>query len=118
MHIPHFLVNLAETMDDWDQEKLEKVVESKGMEYSNNKPTEIVCKHFLEAVEKKQYGWFWVCPNGGKDCHYRHALPPGYVLKSQMKALLEEEGEKMSIEEEIEQEVDSDFLPDHSFNGL
>jgi hypothetical protein len=29
-------------MDDWDQEKLEKVVESKGMEYSNNKPTEIV----------------------------------------------------------------------------
>ncbi len=77
-----------------------------------------VCKHFLEAVEKKQYGWFWVCPNGGKDCHYRHALPPGYVLKSQMKALLEEEGEKMSIEEEIEQEVDSDFLPDHSFNGL
>jgi hypothetical protein len=32
----------AETMDDWDQEKLEKVVESKGMEYSNNKPTEIV----------------------------------------------------------------------------
>ncbi|KAH8950794.1 hypothetical protein BDL97_10G103200 [Sphagnum fallax] len=94
----------VDTMDDWDQEKLEKVVESKGMEYSNNKPTEIVCKHFLEAVEKKQYGWFWVCPNGGKDCHYRHALPPGYVLKSQMKALLEEEGEKMSIEEEIEQE--------------
>ncbi|KAI3670890.1 hypothetical protein L1987_87534 [Smallanthus sonchifolius] len=22
-----------------------------------------ICKHFLEAVEKKQYGWFWVCPN-------------------------------------------------------
>ncbi|KAG1365706.1 putative Zinc finger CCCH domain-containing protein 11 [Cocos nucifera] len=61
-----------------------------------------VCKYFLEAVEKKQYGWFWVCPNGGKDCHYRHALPPGYVLKSQMKALLEEETEKISIEEEIE----------------
>ncbi|KAL4189408.1 hypothetical protein AMTRI_Chr08g206920 [Amborella trichopoda] len=61
-----------------------------------------VCKYFLEAVEKKQYGWFWVCPNGGKDCHYRHALPPGYVLKSQMKALLEEETEKISIEDEIE----------------
>lgn len=27
---------------------------------------------------------FWQCPNG-KDCKYRHALPPGYVLKSQMK---------------------------------
>jgi hypothetical protein len=64
-----------------------------------------VCKYFLEAVEKKQYGWFWVCPNGGKDCHYRHALPPGYVLKSQMKALLEEETEKIPIEEEIENQV-------------
>ncbi|KAL6980420.1 hypothetical protein U1Q18_022061 [Sarracenia purpurea var. burkii] len=100
-------------MEDWDQETLEKVVESKKNEYNPNKPTEIcytkqprprpkVCKHFLDAVEKKQYGWFWVCPNGGKDCHYRHALPPGYVLKSQMKALLEEEAEKIPIEEEIE----------------
>ncbi|KAL0347235.1 UNVERIFIED_CONTAM: Zinc finger CCCH domain-containing protein 11 [Sesamum calycinum] len=61
-----------------------------------------VCKYFLEAVEKKQYGWFWICPNGGKECHYRHALPPGYVLKSQMKALLEEESLKIPIEEEIE----------------
>ncbi|XP_075510129.1 zinc finger CCCH domain-containing protein 21-like isoform X1 [Primulina tabacum] len=91
-----------ETMEDWDQETLEKVVESKSNEYNKNKPTDIVCKHFLEAVEKKQYGWFWVCPNGGKECHYRHALPPGYVLKSQMKALLEEEAEKLTIEEEIE----------------
>ncbi|PSR93042.1 Zinc finger CCCH domain-containing protein [Actinidia chinensis var. chinensis] len=91
-----------ETMEDWDQETLEKVVESKNKEYNQNKPTDIVCKYFLEAVEKKQYGWFWACPNGGKDCHYRHALPPGYVLKSQMKTLLEEEAEKMPIEEEIE----------------
>ncbi|KAF8402783.1 hypothetical protein HHK36_010874 [Tetracentron sinense] len=101
-----------ETMEDWDQEMLEKVVESKKMEYNQNKPTEIVCflslclsvvcKYFLDAVEKKQYGWFWACPNGGKECHYRHALPPGYMLKSQIKALLEEESEKLSIEEEIE----------------
>lgn len=89
-------------MEDWDQETLEKIVESKRKEYGQNKPTDIVCKHFLEAVEKKQYGWFWVCPNGGKNCHYRHALPPGYVLKSQMKALLEEESEKITVEEEIE----------------
>ncbi|XP_075475226.1 zinc finger CCCH domain-containing protein 11-like isoform X1 [Primulina tabacum] len=94
--------NEKETMEDWDQETLEKVVESKSNEYNKNKPTDIVCKHFLEAVEKKQYGWFWVCPNGGKECHYRHALPPGYVLKSQMKALLEEEADKLTIEEEIE----------------
>ncbi|KAL5800157.1 hypothetical protein ACOSQ3_033249 [Xanthoceras sorbifolium] len=91
-----------DTMEDWDQETLEKVVESKKNEYNQNKPTEIVCKYFLDAVEKKQYGWFWACPNGGKECHYRHALPPGYVLKSQMKALLDEESEKMPIEEEIE----------------
>nr|XP_043616488.1 zinc finger CCCH domain-containing protein 11-like [Erigeron canadensis] len=90
------------TMEDWDQETLEKVVASKGKEYNQNKPTDIVCKHFLEAVEKKQYGWFWVCPNGNKECHYRHALPPGYVLKSQMKALLEEESNKLAIEDEIE----------------
>ncbi|THU69563.1 hypothetical protein C4D60_Mb08t15730 [Musa balbisiana] len=69
------------TMEDWDQEMLEKVVETKNKEYNQNKPTDIVCKYFLDAVEKKQYGWFWVCPNGGKDCHYRHALPPGYRAK-------------------------------------
>jgi len=53
-------------------------------------------------VEKKQYGWFGVCPNSCKKCHYGHVLPPGYVLKSQMKILLEEEAEKIPIEEEIE----------------
>jgi hypothetical protein len=92
-------------MDEWDQETLEKVVESKKNEYNQNKPTDIVCKYFLDAVEKKQYGWFWSCPNGGKECHYRHALPPGYVLKSQMKALLEEESsKKLAVEDEIENE--------------
>uniref|UniRef100_A0A803NAB6 C3H1-type domain-containing protein n=1 Tax=Chenopodium quinoa TaxID=63459 RepID=A0A803NAB6_CHEQI len=92
------------TMEEWDLETLEKAVAEKSKEYNQNKPTDIVCKHFLDAVEKKQYGWFWVCPNGGKNCHYRHALPPGYVLKSQMKALLEEEADKMPIEEEIEEQ--------------
>jgi hypothetical protein len=94
-----------DTMEDWDQETLEKVVESKRTEYNQNKPTEIVCKYFLDAVEKRQYGWFWVCPNGGKECHYRHVLPPGYVLKSQMKILLEEEAKKILIEEEIENQM-------------
>lgn len=93
-----------DTMEEWDQATLEKVVESKQNEYNQNKPTDIVCKHFLDAVERKQYGWFWACPNGGKNCIYRHALPPGYILKSQMKALLEEESDKMPIEEEIEKQ--------------
>lgn len=33
----------SETMEEWDQEMLEKVVESKKNEYNQNKPTEIVC---------------------------------------------------------------------------
>ncbi|KAM7266102.1 hypothetical protein ACFE04_019486 [Oxalis oulophora] len=46
-----------------------------------------VCKHFLDAVEKKQYG--------------------GFGFAQMMKALLEEEGEKMAIDEEIENQVRS-----------
>lgn len=26
---------------------------------NKNRPTEIICKFFLEAVEKRLYGWFW-----------------------------------------------------------
>jgi hypothetical protein len=33
----------AETMDEWDQETLEKAVAEKALEYNSNKPTEIVC---------------------------------------------------------------------------
>jgi hypothetical protein len=50
--------------------------------HANEKPsnvTNIVCKFFIDAVEKRQYGWFWKCPNGS-DCKYRHALPPGGCL--------------------------------------
>lgn len=54
-----------EAMEDWDLETVEKVVESKKTEYNQT--------------------------NGGKECHYRPAMPPGCVLKSQMKALLNEE---------------------------
>ena len=43
-------------MEDWDQDKLEEVINQKhGTE--KNRPTDIICKFFLEAVEKKQYGW-------------------------------------------------------------
>lgn len=34
---------LSETMEDWDQETLEKVVESKKSDYNQNKATDIVC---------------------------------------------------------------------------
>ena len=53
-------------------------------------------------------GWFWECPTGAT-CHYRHALPPGYVLKSQLaeEAKAKEE-EEQDIGEIIEQEVRRD----------
>ena len=60
-----------------------------------------VCKFFLEAVEKGLYGWFWNCPNGPK-CIYRHALPPGFVLKKKQEKEVKEE---ISFEEFIETEV-------------
>lgn len=84
-----------EGMEDWTQEDLEKAIAQKHSADNKNRATDIVCRFFIDAVEKRQYGWFWQCPNG-KDCKYRHALPPGYVLKSQMKALLDEEAANVS----------------------
>ena len=55
----------------------------------------------MEAVEKGLYGWFWSCPNGPK-CIYRHALPPGFVLKKKQE---KESKEQISFEEFIETEV-------------
>ncbi len=60
-----------------------------------------MCKYFIEAVENKTYGWFWSCPNGDK-CMYRHALPPGFVLKSEASKKSEEE--ELSLELLIEKE--------------
>lgn len=63
-----------------------------------------ICKYFLDALETKKYGWFWSCPNGGEKCQYRHALPPGYVLKEKGKKEEEPEEEKTPLEELIEEE--------------
>ncbi|CAI5740363.1 unnamed protein product [Peronospora farinosa] len=95
----------ADQMDTWDQEKLEEVVNEKHHE-KNAKQTEIVCKYFLDAIEKSLYGWFWVCPNGGTSCKYRHALPSGYVFKSKKDRELEKSNKvvEISIEEIIEQQ--------------
>ncbi|KAA8917199.1 hypothetical protein TRICI_000650 [Trichomonascus ciferrii] len=78
-----------DTMEDWDEEKLRSVVLSK---HGNPKTTtDKVCKYFIEAVENKKYGWFWVCPNGGDNCKYRHSLPPGFKLKTKEQQKLERE---------------------------
>ncbi|KAF7336981.1 hypothetical protein MVEN_02134600 [Mycena venus] len=110
---------LNDTMDTWDQEKLAQVVLSKAGNPRTttdvrfppfpsltkfNRLSQIVCKHFIQAIETQKFGWFWECPNGDQ-CQYRHALPPGFVLKSQRKAA--EEAAKanvISLEEFLEVE--------------
>ena len=99
-----------ETNENWDQEQLEGVVRTKhGAQHANE--TKIVCRHFLDAIEKSLYGWFWQCPNGGNQCQYRHALPTGYVYKTKAEREAEKrmsEANSISLEEVIEQEVSHD----------
>lgn len=66
-----------ETSAEWDEEQLRKVVLSKKGNQKTS--TDKVCKYFISAIEDGKYGWFWICPNGGDKCMYKHALPPGYV---------------------------------------
>ncbi|KAH9831644.1 uncharacterized protein C8Q71DRAFT_781789 [Rhodofomes roseus] len=93
---------LLDTMDQWDEEKLRSVVLSK---HGNPRTTtDIVCKFFIQAIEDEKFGWFWECPNGEK-CQYRHALPPGFMLKSQRKAAADaEKANTISLEEFLEVE--------------
>jgi hypothetical protein len=101
-----------DTMDNWDEEKLRKVISSK---HGNPKTTtDKVCKYFIQAVEDGKYGWFWVCPNSDPkakvECKYRHSLPQGFVLKTKEQRRLEkmalENQPKITLEEFIETERD------------
>lgn len=115
-------------MDDWNQEQLEDVITKKhGAQNKGLPPTTIVisfsepfysaysqiCKYFLDAVEAGKYGWFWNCPNG-EGCHYRHCLPPGFVLKKDRKKM-EEQKETISLDELIETEVSCFFTENEFF---
>ena len=91
---------IEDTMENWDETKLKDVIEKKHAAEKTNATT-IICKFFIEAVEKSLYGWFWACPNGEK-CIYRHALPPGYVLKKDKKK--DDKKDEISLEELIESE--------------
>jgi len=62
-------------------------------------------------VEGSLYGWFWVCPNGDT-CIYRHALPPGYILKKDKKSIEKFEDDVICLEERLEDERTKVF-----FNG-
>jgi len=69
-----------DNMDNWDEEKLRQVVLSK--QGNPKTTTDKVCKYFIQAIEDQKYGWFWICPNGGDACMYKHSLPPGFVIKT------------------------------------
>ena len=68
-------------IENWDTKKLKEVVDYNSNKYLNSIKTDKICKHFIEAVEKKVYGWLWVCPNG-HECIFRHCLPKDYVFKN------------------------------------
>ncbi|KRT78712.1 hypothetical protein AMK59_6405 [Oryctes borbonicus] len=90
-----------ETMENWDEAKLKEVIEKKHGKDKKMPTTDIICKYFLEAVEKSKYGWFWQCPSG-ENCIYRHALPPGFVLKKDKKK--DDKKNDISLEDLIEKE--------------
>lgn len=97
------LYNNKDDITTWDKAKLDEAVTFNEMKYSNPVKTEKVCEHFLKAVEKKIYGWMWVCPNGF-NCHFRHALPHDYVFKSDQ--VKKEEPKEVDITEVIDKERD------------
>ncbi|XP_055595811.1 zinc finger CCCH domain-containing protein 15 homolog [Uranotaenia lowii] len=91
-----------DTIDNWTEEQLAEIVAKKHGKEKTMPTTTIICNYFLDAVERSLYGWFWECPNGEK-CIYRHALPPGYVLKKDKKKL-EAQKEEISLVDLIERE--------------
>ncbi|OUC40757.1 hypothetical protein D917_03824 [Trichinella nativa] len=78
-----------DNLENWDDEKLNEVVQKKHAESDKNKPkTAIICKFFLQALEES-----------------KHAIPPGYILKKD-RAKLEEQkkSDDITLEELIEKE--------------
>lgn len=94
-----------DTIDKWDTDKLAAVVGSKLK--GKLPPTDIICKYFLDAIENSQYGWFWECPSG-VECHYRHCLPAGFVLKTKAEKERAKNAEQDEDEEEtLEEKIDA-----------
>ena len=94
----------SDTIDNWDQQKLDEAVNYNAKKYQATNQTSKICKFFLEAIEKKKYGWFWVCPNG-YNCIYRHCLPPDYVFKNDKQPETEEKKDD-NIAQQIDAERD------------
>jgi hypothetical protein len=85
--------------------EINKIAEEKEKKRSRPTQSNIICKFFLDAVQKKVYGWKWECPNGD-NCHYKHCLPQGYRIVTNKDKLQEE----MTVEEYInlEEQIDAE----------
>jgi hypothetical protein len=51
---------IEDTMDKWDQNKLESAIKERETQGNLNRTTDIVCKYFLDAVENEKYVIFGV----------------------------------------------------------
>ncbi|GJJ08327.1 hypothetical protein Clacol_002538 [Clathrus columnatus] len=99
--------NRLDTMDNWDEQKLRDVVLSKAGNPRTttdviNVPSFGICKL---NKQNSRLNFAIIIEEIGDNCQYRHALPPGFVLKSEKKA--KEEAEKantISLEEFLETE--------------
>jgi len=85
--------------------EINQIAEEKEKKRKKLCQSTIVCRYFLEAVQRKVYGWKWECPNGD-DCQYKHCLPKGYILQTQSEKVQEE----MTIEEymDLEEQIDAE----------
>lgn len=92
----------AKSLNDLTEEELNRKITDKEKDYIKGARSDIVCKHFLDSVQKGTYGWNWSCANGGDSCKYKHCLPPGYVLNKDGSAKIEME--EVNIEEKIDEE--------------
>lgn len=112
-----------DTFENWDQEKLQEVVGFNQRKYAGENRTEKICKHFLDAVEKRQYGWGWQCPSGF-DCIFRHCLPEGYELQRDKKVekVVKQSDDQVieDIDNQREKMVSKDLTPVtlESFNAF
>ncbi|SJK86399.1 Zinc finger CCCH domain-containing protein 11 [Babesia microti strain RI] len=91
---------MDQKIDYYIDQRLQKQSDS-SMSTELSFETDIVCKHFTEAIKSNKYGWFWVCPNGGDDCKYRHSLPKDYVFPDEQE-VVEEVNE--TLEDKIDRE--------------
>ena len=96
--------DLRDVKNKMDNE-VNKIAEEKEKKRSKVPQSNIICKFFLDAVQRKVYGWKWECPNGD-ECHYKHCLPKGYVITTNKDKMQEE----MSIDDYInlEEQIDSE----------